>query len=439
MKAYDQLIRHEGNEDLFCAVEMSIAALVSNYPFHIHVEGLRGTGKTTILRAAGSILPPITRIRNCPYNCDPLAPHCPIHRMMSSEEIKEIGTEVIPRPFLEISHSAKMGTVVGSVDLQKLTDSTRSEAALLPGTIPRAHRGIVFIDEINRLADISPEIVDILLDVMGTKPGRIQVEETGLHTAAMPVSVTIWAASNPDEEPGSLTQIRRQLADRFDFAVNMGRPADSQAIFAILAKAAGSGLTPRIPAHVDDMKSVIVDPDFRNLLASIYVDFGLESLRSVEAMESGMILSAVLAGRSTIDVADMTRVVPLALGHRTDATTIANIIKSIQNTGNSSPHEKDPAENRPGVRGRTNTEASSQLKQSWWQSLMEKLQRKFTSSRPNQQNSDASSSQNRSGGGRGRAAASVPDTITAPPNKAIPLCQLKTEQYVSSDDNNVQR
>ncbi|EGO62450.1 Magnesium chelatase [Acetonema longum DSM 6540] len=437
MKAYDQLIRHEGNEDLFRAVEMSIAALVSDYPFHIHVEGLRGTGKTTILRAAGSILPPITRIKSCPYNCDPLSPHCPIHRAMSSEEIKEIGTEVIPRPFLEISHSAKMGTVVGSIDLQKLTDSTRSEAALLPGTIPRAHRGIVFIDEINRLADVSPEIADILLDVMGTKPGRIQVEETGLHTAAMPVSVTIWAASNPDEEPGSLTQIRRQLADRFDFAVNMGRPADSQAIFAILAKAAG--LVPTIPVHVGNMRSVTVDSDFRNLLASIYVDFGLESLRSVEAMEAGMVLSAVLAGRSAIDVADMTRIVPLALGHRTDAATIANIIKSIQNTDNSAPQVKETVENRPGVRTRMNTEVSTQLKQNWWHSLVEKLQRKLASSRPNRQTSKDSSSQSCSAGGNGCAAASVPDTVAAPPNKAVPLCQLKTEQYVSSDDNKIQR
>ena len=64
------------------------------------------------------------------------------------------------------------------------------------GTIPKAHRGIVFIDEINRIADTSPEIVDLLLDVMGTKPGRIQIEEAGLPVTEIPVQVTVWAASN---------------------------------------------------------------------------------------------------------------------------------------------------------------------------------------------------------------------------------------------------
>ena len=55
----------------------------------------------------------------------------------------------------EISHSAKVGTVAGSIDLARLTDSTNPAAQLLPGLIPQAHRGIIFIDEINRLADTS--------------------------------------------------------------------------------------------------------------------------------------------------------------------------------------------------------------------------------------------------------------------------------------------
>jgi len=49
---------------------------------------------------------------------------------------------------------------------------------MLPGTLPQAHRGIVLVDEVNRLADTAPELTDILLDAMGTKPGRVQIEET---------------------------------------------------------------------------------------------------------------------------------------------------------------------------------------------------------------------------------------------------------------------
>jgi len=158
MKNYLQLTRHTGNNSLFLAVEMSLISTLRGSPFHIHAEGLRGTGKTTIMRSVKQILPKITRIKGCLYNCDPTAPHCPQHKNMTAEEIASIGTEEITVPFLEISHSAKIGTVAGTIDLSKLTNPNQPEAALLPGIIPQAHRGIIFIDEINRLADTSPEI-----------------------------------------------------------------------------------------------------------------------------------------------------------------------------------------------------------------------------------------------------------------------------------------
>ncbi|MDN5376498.1 MAG: magnesium chelatase subunit, partial [Thermacetogenium sp.] len=153
---------------------------------------------------------------------------------MTPEEIAALGTEQIPVPFLEISHSAKIGTVAGTIDLGKLTNPSRPEAALLPGIIPQAHRGIVFVDEINRLADTSPEITDVLLDAMGTKPGRVQIEETGLPVVEVPVAVSVWAASNPDEEPGPLAEIRRQLSDRFDLVIPMGRPTTPEEVVDIL-------------------------------------------------------------------------------------------------------------------------------------------------------------------------------------------------------------
>ena len=183
---YTSLVRHSGNRELFLFLELAILSQSRGHPLHIHVEGLRGTGKTTIIRAARQILPPIKRIRGCLYNCDPERPHCPEHRHLSREAIASLGIEEIPMPFLEISASAKIGTVVGTIDLARITNPARPEAALLPGTIPQAHRGIVFVDEINRLADTSPELADVLLDVMGTKPGRLQIEESGLPGLSCP-------------------------------------------------------------------------------------------------------------------------------------------------------------------------------------------------------------------------------------------------------------
>ncbi|WP_371375943.1 magnesium chelatase [Sporomusa aerivorans] len=330
MHEYIRLIRHTGNRDLFRAVEMSVAALVNDRPFHIQAEGLRGTGKTTIMRMARALLPPITRIKNCLYNCDPAAPHCPFHRHLSRDEIAVLGTEEVPRPFLEISQAAKPGTVVGSIDLVKLTDPAKPLAALLPGTIPQAHRGIVFIDEINRLADTSPELADILLDVMGTRPGRVQIEEPGLPVVELPVTVSIWAASNPDEDPGPLNRIRKQLADRFDLAVTMGRPDNSQDVVRILA---GEDNRQRVDLPVcqplGSLQDVTPSQDLREVLGRIYLEFNLESLRSITAMETAACLTALLAGRPTAGVAELMQVAPLALMHRNNQETIAAIMEFL--------------------------------------------------------------------------------------------------------------
>jgi len=118
MKKYSQIVRHAGNVPLFDILDISVAGTLTGIPIHVHAEGFRGTGQTTIIRAFKEVLPKIYRIKGCVYNCDPQKPHCPEHRNLTREEIDEIGVEEIDMPFLEISQSAKKGTVVGSIDLQ---------------------------------------------------------------------------------------------------------------------------------------------------------------------------------------------------------------------------------------------------------------------------------------------------------------------------------
>lgn len=344
MKNYFQLARHEGNETLFDAVEMAVISSMWGVPLHLHAEGLRGTGKTTIMRTARDIFPQITRIKGCLYNCDPQKPHCPQHKGLSPKEIAEIGVEEIPMPFLEISHSAKIGTIVGSIDLAKITDPTNPTAAILPGIIPQAHRGVIFVDEINRLADTSPELTDVLLDVMGTKPGRVQIEETGLPVVEIPVQVSVWAASNPDEEPGPLQEIRRQLADRFDLVIDMGRTHDHDAIAEILKQSSHARMsTSDIQRDYSAMNQKVrkdmlataqryvnLDlPDFlRNYVARIYIKYDLESFRAIEAIQHAALLNCALRKRDTVLISDIVKVLPLALRHRVENEILTKIMNS---------------------------------------------------------------------------------------------------------------
>lgn len=344
MKTYATLVRHPGNQSLFHAIEMSVVAALSGRPLHLHAEGLRGTGKTTILRAARDTLPQIRRIKGCVYNCRPDAPHCPQHRNLAQSEIAALGAELVPMPFLEISHSAKVGTVVGSIDLAALTDRDRPVAALLPGTLPRANRGIILVDEINRLADTSPDLADVLLDAMGTKPGRVQIEETGLPLTELPVEVTVWAASNPDEDPGPLADIRRQLADRFDLTVNMARPTRADVVTRILADSRPGGASPAAPTAepvADHAAGPLAEAALRleaiswptallDTVADVYVDFGLESLRAVEAMQQAASLRCALAGRDEVALDDLIGVAPLVLRHRVDLGLLARITAYLQ-------------------------------------------------------------------------------------------------------------
>jgi len=353
MIPFYMLERYEGNEPLFELVTMSMVSTYAGEPLHVHAEGLRGTGKTTIMRSCRGILPNITRIKGCIYNCDPENPHCPKHRDMTPGEIEALGTEDIPMPFLEISHSAKVGTVAGSIDLARLTDATNPEAQLLPGLIPQAHRGIIFIDEINRLADTSPEITDILLDVMGNKPGHLQIEEAGLPTVDIYVSVSVWAASNPDEDPGPLEEIRRQLSDRFDLVCYMGRPDSVDVLAHMLEENSHQhkirNATKRNSNVYDESKNdkyrdEIVNwaaqygntdlPDFlRNFIARLYIKHNLESIRAIEAMQQGAILHSLIKNRDKVMIADVNRILPLALKHRVDGDTLVKLINDVESRG----------------------------------------------------------------------------------------------------------
>ena len=335
------------------------------WPLHLHAEGVRGTGKTTVLRSVRRFLPGIRRVKGCLYNCDPAAPHCPQHRHLSPEELAGLGAEVVPMPFLEISHSARLGTVVGTIDLRRVMAVERPDAVLLPGTLAKAHRGIVFVDEINRLADTAPELVDALLDVMGTKPGRLQIEESGLPPVELPVQVSVWAASNPDEEPGPLEDIRRQLADRFDLAVHVRRPQEVAQVRSVLDRTAallpGRTLSPAPvgavlagsaageagapgaggdggPADVYEAWAaeagrIMVPPmpdELRTLLAELYVRFDLESLRAVEAWQWTARLHACCTRSGEVRRENVLAVAPLVLHHRLEPETLGDLLRALR-------------------------------------------------------------------------------------------------------------
>lgn len=468
MKSFLGLVRHPGNEPLFKTIKMSILSTLHGRPVHLHAEGLRGTGKTTVLRSARAVLPKIRRIKGCIYNCDPARPNCPNHAHLKPSEIEALGSEWIPMPFLEISHSAKIGTVVGSIDLGRIVDPSKPSAALLPGTIPQAHRGIILVDEINRLAETSPELADVLLDVMGTKPGRIQIEETGLPVVELPVQISIWAASNPDEEPGPLEDIRRQLSDRFDFVIRMSRPSEIASVKQILAQ---SDEEPERfePDHLHQTRVNVfcadlhnqcatlslmkIPEEIRGLIADIYTRFSLESLRAVEAMQLGLKLHAASAGKEKPGLDDLLTVTPLALRHRVDADTLAKILKYLQAWPNGAQNEVAglqamPPQPQPASRPkppRPEPKPEPERKPSLWEGLVQKIApqtlrqpNQTGSSAPAQRSGKATLDARRGGSGPGLGEGGLGDPSkldpVAPPFRARPVAEIPEKDLFKTEE-----
>lgn len=434
MKRYHQLIRHDGNDPLFRAVELSIAALIQGYPLHVHAEGMRGMGKTTIFRAAREMLPRMQRITGCPYNCDPRHPVCPLHSNLSPQAIAALGWEEIATPFLEISHAAKVGTVVGSIDLARLTATDHPAAALLPGTLAQANRGVVFVDEINRLADTAPELTDVLLDVMGTRPGRLQIEEAGLPVVSLPLQVTVWATSNPDEEPGPLSQIRRQLADRFDCVVNMGRPDEVAVVQSILQQDASAATSPLTDILTHQVDLPALGPDMERLLARLYVEFGLESLRALESLAMTARLCAALGQKKSVDVEHIAAVAPLVLSHRCDLSTINGILQFLaeshrqQEAGEAKlPAASASVSDRPAA---NNTDKLAATWRQWWQKIRERLtfRRAHTASQSLTPRGQTTAGRLTRRGGATATSAGEP---VAPPRVARSLEDLPLDNYVT--------
>ncbi len=179
----------------------------------VMVFGDRGTGKSTAVRALAALLPPIKATADCPYHCDPKADagSCPIHGEAAGGPRSR--TELVGTPVVDLPLGATEDRVVGALDLERAL--TRGEKRFEPGLLARAHRGFLYIDEVNLLED---HLVDLLLDVAAS--GENVVEREGL-SVRHPARFVLIGSGNPEEG-----ELRPQLLDRFGLSVDVKTPAD---------------------------------------------------------------------------------------------------------------------------------------------------------------------------------------------------------------------
>lgn len=173
------------------------------------IRGEKGTAKSTAVRGLARLLPPITVVKGCAYNCAPdnTAELCQI---CTAHEATPQGFSTLVRPthLVELPVSASEDRIVGSLDIEHAI--TEGQRRFEPGLLAQANRGLLYVDEVNLLDD---HLVDILLDAAAM--GVNTVEREGV-SVSHPARFILVGTMNPEEG-----ELRPQLLDRFGLAVEI--------------------------------------------------------------------------------------------------------------------------------------------------------------------------------------------------------------------------
>jgi len=172
----------------------------------ILIRGEKGTGKSTVVRSLASLLPEIEVVEGCPFHCDPRAPDtlCPHCRERAARG--PLPPAVLQTRVVELPVSATEDRVAGTLDMEHALKT--GEKRFEPGILAAAHRGILYVDEVNLLED---HLVDLLLD--SAAMGVNTVEREGV-SFTHPARFILVGTMNPEEG-----DLRPQFLDRFGLCV----------------------------------------------------------------------------------------------------------------------------------------------------------------------------------------------------------------------------
>ncbi|WP_328402126.1 putative cobaltochelatase [Streptomyces sp. NBC_00390] len=279
------------------------------------VRGEKGTAKSTIVRGLTALLPPMDVVSGCRFSCDPAAPDltCP-------DGPHEVGPGARrPTAMVELPVGASEDRLVGALDIERaLADGVK---AFEPGLLAGAHRGILYVDEVNLLHD---HLVDLLLDAAAMGASYVEREGVSVRHASRFLLV---GTMNPEEG-----ELRPQLLDRFGLTVEVAASRDpdqrvevvrrrlayddDSAAFAARWADEETALRDRIVAARELLPTVRLGDVVLRQIAATCAAFEVDGMRADIVMARTATALAAWAGRTDVAEEDVRQAALLALPHR---------------------------------------------------------------------------------------------------------------------------
>ncbi|MFJ9727453.1 putative cobaltochelatase [Streptomyces sp. NPDC101209] len=301
-----------GQDDLRLALLLNA---VSPAVGGVLVRGEKGTAKSTAVRALSALLPEVAVVPGCRFSCDPAAPDpsCP-----DGPHEPGPGAER-PARMVELPVGASEDRLVGALDIERaLAEGVK---AFEPGLLADAHRGILYVDEVNLLHD---HLVDLLLDAAAMGASYVEREGVSVRHAARFLLV---GTMNPEEG-----ELRPQLLDRFGLTVEVAASRepdqrvevvrrrlaydDDPAGFAARWADEESSVRRRIVAARELLPSVRLGDGALRQIAATCAAFEVDGMRADIVMARTATALAAWAGRTEVLAEDVRQAALLALPHR---------------------------------------------------------------------------------------------------------------------------
>ncbi|AWE49571.1 putative cobaltochelatase [Streptomyces nigra] len=301
-----------GQDDLRLALLLNA---VSPAVGGVLVRGEKGTAKSTAVRALSALLPEVSVVAGCRFSCDPAAPDpgCP-------DGPHEAGTGASrPSRMVELPVGASEDRLVGALDIERaLAEGVK---AFEPGLLADAHRGILYVDEVNLLHD---HLVDLLLDAAAMGASYVEREGVSVRHAS---KFLLVGTMNPEEG-----ELRPQLLDRFGLTVEVAASREPDQRVEVVRRrlaydddpagfAAGwadeeAAVRQRIVAARELLPSVRLGDGALRQIAATCAAFEVDGMRADIVMARTAVALAAWAGRTDVLAEDVRQAALLALPHR---------------------------------------------------------------------------------------------------------------------------